>query len=145
MHQDRKDPRLNQVIYGRITVTGQQFSTKTKRKQKTITLSLTQPHTQKKPTHTNTKLKRLSTERNSSRISSILRMQVNHNISDSKETSPRLSPKIINVILKANTWTLIMHLGCCCFNDKRGGRCRFNFFNILRTLLMQAELNASQL
>lgn len=51
MHQDRKDPRLNQVIYGRITVTGQQFSTKTKRKQKTITLSLTQPHTQKNPTH----------------------------------------------------------------------------------------------
>lgn len=109
--------------------------------------NLSHNHTHKKTPHTNTKLKRLSTERNSSRISSILRMQVNHNISDSKETSPRLSPKIINVILKANTCTLIMHLGCCCcFKDKRGGgRCRFNFFNILRTLLMQAELNASQL
>lgn len=34
--QYRKDPRLNQVIYGRITVTGQQLPTKTKRKQKGI-------------------------------------------------------------------------------------------------------------
>lgn len=116
------------------------------RENKRQLLSLSHNHTHKKNPHTNTKLKRLSTERNSSRISSILRMQVNHNISDSKETSPRLSPKIINVILKANTCTLIMHLGCCCcFKDKGGGRCRFNFFNILRTLLMQAELNASQL
>lgn len=34
--QYRKDPRLNQVIYGRVTVTGQQLPTKTKRKQRTL-------------------------------------------------------------------------------------------------------------
>lgn len=30
VNQYRKDPRLNQVIYGRVTVTGQQLPTKTK-------------------------------------------------------------------------------------------------------------------
>lgn len=34
--QYRKDPRFNQVIYGRVAVTGQQLPTKTKKKQKTI-------------------------------------------------------------------------------------------------------------
>lgn len=37
VNQFRKDPRLNEVIYGRVTVTGQQLPTKTKRKQKTMT------------------------------------------------------------------------------------------------------------
>lgn len=37
VNQFRKDPRLNEVIYGGITVTGQQLPTETKRKQKTIT------------------------------------------------------------------------------------------------------------
>lgn len=36
VNQYRKDPGLYQVIYGRITVTGQQLPTKTKGGQKTI-------------------------------------------------------------------------------------------------------------
>lgn len=61
MDQYRKDPRLNQVIYGGVTVTGQQLPTKTKRKQKTIT------HTHTRIallTHTNKK-NQLHTEKNS--------------------------------------------------------------------------------
>lgn len=35
--QYRKDPRFNQVIYGRVTVTGQQFPAKTRQSKRLLT------------------------------------------------------------------------------------------------------------
>lgn len=44
--QYRKDPGLNQVIYGRVTVTGQQLPTKTKKTQHSVTDKI-QLHTER--------------------------------------------------------------------------------------------------
>lgn len=52
--QYRKDPRLNQVIYGRVTVTGQQLPIKTKEETLLTHLhSFTDMYQQKEPTQTN--------------------------------------------------------------------------------------------